>query len=99
MASDFGHVDLNRDAKCDRCGTTYYTAATCPGHKDSDTDTKCDVCGSDYYTEETCPGHVDEVRNGRCDYCDKIIGELVTPSDDGGDFFGKGGNADEDGWL
>ncbi|MBO5102250.1 MAG: hypothetical protein J6C39_06920 [Clostridia bacterium] len=57
------------------------------------------MCGSDYYTEETCPGHVDEVRNGRCDYCDKIIGELVTPSDDDCDFFGKGGNADEDGWL
>ena len=94
-----GHVDLDRDAKCDKCGTTYYTAATCPGHKDTDTDTKCDVCGSDYYTEETCPGHVDEVRNGRCDYCDKIIGELVTPSDDDCDFFGKGGNADEDGWL
>ncbi len=97
-----GHKDDNADTKCDYCGTTYYTAATCPGHVDEDSNTKCDVCDTTYYTEDTCPGHVDNSGDGRCDYCDKVIGEptLPTPSENvTDDFFGKDGNADEDGWL
>jgi len=63
------HTDAEFDTLCDRCGATYYTAATCPGHVDADSDTECDKCGSDYYTEATCPGHVDINSDTKCDKC------------------------------
>ena len=70
-------VDINKDAKCDRCGS--YVAPKAPEHTeclDANGDGKCDECGASVEKKHTeC---VDKDNNGKCDECGAHVEKTHT---------------------
>ena len=74
-----GHVDVNGDTNCDRCGT--YVPGACVQHMyDNACDTTCNFCNA----VRQVSGHVDNNGDSKCDYCraDMATGGGSSDGDD-----------------
>ncbi|MBO4572404.1 MAG: hypothetical protein J5762_01355 [Clostridia bacterium] len=87
-----GHIDENKDGKCDRCGISlgggetphehsfgeWYVvkAATCT--EKGTLERKCE-CGFAEEQETEALGHIDENKDGKCDRCGITLGGGETP--------------------
>ena len=64
-----GHIDSDKNGKCDTCGEI--VEALCTSHSDTDEDGKCDIC--DVIVEALCTSHSDSDKDGKCDSCDADV--------------------------